>query len=66
MRHHPNRTQPNHPQVAQVLPRDREYGAYPADGPNNGPQSLTAMSKDFSQIPDKINNLASEEVLLKP
>ncbi|CAD1469709.1 unnamed protein product [Heterotrigona itama] len=64
MRHQPNRTQPSHP---QVLPRDREYGAFPADGPqSNDPQSLTAMSKAFSQIPDKINNLASEEVLLKP
>ncbi|KOX75747.1 hypothetical protein WN51_12074 [Melipona quadrifasciata] len=65
MRHHPNRTQPNHPQVAQVLPRDREYDAFPADSPSNGPQSLTAIGKTISQIPDKINNLASEEVLLK-
>ncbi|KZC03771.1 Early activation antigen CD69, partial [Dufourea novaeangliae] len=68
MRHHPNRTQLNYtaPRVEQILPRGREYATFYGDGPSNGPQSLTDMNRVLSQMPGKINDLASEEVLLKP
>ncbi|XP_076163859.1 uncharacterized protein LOC143144877 [Ptiloglossa arizonensis] len=63
MRHHPNRTQQHSlvPRVAQILPRGQGYGAFLGDGPSNGPQSLTDVN-----IPGKINDLTSEEVLVKP
>ncbi|XP_076663713.1 uncharacterized protein LOC143366481 [Andrena cerasifolii] len=68
MRHRANRTQPNAPapRVAQILPRGREYRAFFGDGPSNGPQSLTGISGALSQFPGKMNDLASEEVILKP
>ncbi|XP_050485275.1 uncharacterized protein LOC126870998 isoform X1 [Bombus huntii] len=66
MRHHSNRTQLNYPQVAQMLPQGREYSAFAPDMPSNGPQSLTAVNNILPQIPSKMNNLASEEVILKP
>lgn len=66
MRHHSNRTQLNYPQVAQMLPQGREYSAFAPDMPSNGPQSLTAINNILPQIPSKMNNLASEEVILKP
>ncbi|KOC64204.1 hypothetical protein WH47_12506, partial [Habropoda laboriosa] len=66
IRHHSNKTQANYPRVAQMVPHGREYGAFLGVGPYNGPQSLTDISKVFSHIPGKINDLANEEVLLKP
>ncbi|XP_076233269.1 lithostathine-2 isoform X2 [Calliopsis andreniformis] len=68
MRHHANRTPLNRtaPRVAQVLPQGSEYGAFLGDGPIYGSRSLTDISKGLSQIPGKINDLASEEVILKP
>ena len=68
MRHRANRTQPNAPapRVAQILPRGQEYRAFLGDGPSNGPQSLTGISGTLSQLPGRMNDLASEEVILKP
>lgn len=69
IRHNPNRTQPNYsaPTVAQIQPQGQAgYGAFLGDGPSSGPQSLTDLSKVLFQNRGKINDLASEEVLLKP
>lgn len=65
VRHHSNRTQENYPQVSQVNHRP-EYGSFLGDGPVNGPQSLTVISKSYPKYRDEIQQLASEEVLLKP
>lgn len=68
VRHHRNRSQPHYsgPTVAQILPQGQAYSTFLGDGPSNGPQSLTDIGKVFMQNPGKMNDLASEEVLLKP
>ncbi|XP_034190731.1 uncharacterized protein LOC117609013 [Osmia lignaria lignaria] len=67
LRHHSNRTQANYPKVSQVVPQGPEYSAFLANGANSRyPQSLTDLGKTFSQYSGKMNELASEEVLIKP
>ncbi|KAG7208480.1 hypothetical protein KM043_014706 [Ampulex compressa] len=70
MRHHPNRTQTDYQpsRVAQIVPQEREYGAFLGDGPSHGhgrTQNLADMS-ELSQFHASINDFAREEVLLKP
>ncbi|XP_020296203.1 uncharacterized protein LOC109861098 [Pseudomyrmex gracilis] len=64
-----NRTRLQQPpvvRVAQVLPQRRKYDVFPDGGSNNHqPQNLADMNV-LSQFHSKINDLAQEEVLLKP
>lgn len=67
-RHRANRTrlQPSAPRVAQVVPRGREYGAFLANGYNGYQAQNLADMNDVLSFHNKINDLAREEVLLKP
>ncbi|XP_066589206.1 uncharacterized protein [Prorops nasuta] len=72
LRHHANRTRHNEhsaPKVAQVYPRGREYVAFSGSlstNSRNQVQSLSDANKLYSQFHNNINDLAHEEILLKP
>lgn len=67
MRHRDRtRSQTSVPKVAQVLPQERQYGAFLGDGPNNHPNNFVDMNNVLSEFHNNINDFAREEVLLKP